>query len=348
MLQYWRPTLSTFLSQIGRLAESEQHLVTTEDWKKLCQISHDLTEDNLDDLFFPDGKPTHNPVFLSGLSFEQREKIYKSLLNTEEGLIMPLINLHECLDEIRRHSLFCRDMMHHVAAWFRFEDSTHKKETQKPPLYKLFHPLFSLDEETKSVRMQTTILSYCIANSAAFREKSVSHLTKITTLKLDNYADRFKHPSWKELKIKVGKQSSVPFSHPSLASSDQSSSKSSPSLSSNPSRDIVSCMLMSLSNIVDTSFGEFLLTKENLKNLRHTLSHAVLDMIVELSPQITAFSSSEQCKKATGYTLKQMKKLIKNCREKQKSTKSRAVPLSVISNLPVVAQSSPEDLEISK
>jgi hypothetical protein len=239
-------------------------------------------------------------------------------------------------------------MLQHVAAWFALEDTTHQKETQKPPLYKLFHPLFSLDAETKSVRMQDVILSYCIANSTAFREKSVSHLIKTTNVKLNNYADRFKHPAWKKLKMEMAKITSTPFRHPSLALSDQSASKPSFSFSSNPCRDIVHFMLLGLENVIDTPFGEFLITEENLRNLRRALNHAVLDMITGLSPQIAVFSSTEQCKKATGYTLKQMKELIKNCEEKQKSSKSKAVPLSIIPNLSVVPHPSLEDLEISK
>ena len=253
---------------------------------------------------------------------------------------MPLIDLHECLDEIRRHSLFCRDMMQHVAAWFTLEDSTHQKETRKPPLYRLFYPLFSLNTDTKSVRMQTMILDYCITNSAVFREKSIAYLIKIATIKLDNYADRFKHPPWKKLKIKVGKQSAVPFRHPSLTSFDQSSF--------NPLRDIVNCLLAALDDITITPFGEFLLHKENLKSLNRALNRAVVDMIVNLSPQIDAFSDSEQCKEATGYTLYQMQKLVKNCQKQLRRSKPRATSPSIISNLPAVSHSLLEDSEISK
>lgn len=301
---------------------------------KLCRVFDNLTEDSLNDLFFPDETSTRNPVFLSALSCKQYEKMHKALLDTANESTPPLTNLRECVDEIRLHSLHCRDMVLHVAAWFNIEDDTPQKQSQKPPLYKLFYPLFSEETQDRAMQMQAIIISHYITNHAAFTEKTIQDLRKTATIQHVSYADRFKHPPWKQLKIKISKFTSISFQHPSIVLLDQLSSKSSsfkkPSPSSNPSKDIIDCMLGSLEEIFDIPFNEFLITKENLLHLQRTLSHTVLAMIVELSPRIATFSS-EECKKATGYTLNQMKELIRECQKKQTGRKSRVALSSVTS-----------------
>jgi hypothetical protein len=83
-------------------------------------------------------------------------------------------------------------------------------------------------------------------------------------------------------------------------------------------------MLGALAQTDNALFTSFLLTRPNADHLRRAVTHAVLDLIVELSPRIAAFPNSEECRKQTGYTIKQMKELIEQCQKKQKTLNSRA------------------------
>jgi len=348
VLQYWRQPLSTFISQIATLAESEQHLVTAQDWRKLCEISCDLTDNKLEDLFFPTEKDSRNPDLLSALSPSQYRKVHAKLLDSINKSHPPLVNLHQCLNEIRQ-SLKCRELVLHVAAWFKIEDNTPQRLTQKPPLYKLFRSLFTGDRDDGAMKMQKATVSHYLHNQDIFKKKGLASLLKLSTVQSDGYADRFKHPPWNELKIKICRLTSAPFKHsamilldqsfsksfsktslessksssnhfsetPSKSSSNRSSetalkpsSKKPSSPSSNPASCLVDQVMEAIKNAPQTPFNNLLLTKENFLHLNRILKVVILDMILELSPQITTFSEKE-CQEATGYTYEEMTRLMK-------------------------------------